>query len=76
MVTCSIFDIQEVSVSQTILAKSRKSFLVADHSKFMRSAPGRIASLSEIDAMFTDQPLPADLSVRCRDWGTAVYVAG
>lgn len=70
------FDIQEVSVSQTILEKSRKSFLVADHSKFMRNAPGRIASLSEIDAMFTDLPLPADLLQRCKDWGTEVHIAG
>ena len=70
------FDIQEVNVSQTILEKSRKSFLVADHSKFMRNAPGRIASLSEIDAMFTDLPLPADLLQRCKDWGTEVHIAG
>lgn len=68
------FDIQEVSVSQTILSRSRKSFLVADHSKFTRSAPGRIASLSKIDALFTDQPLPADLAARCREWGTEVHL--
>lgn len=69
------FDIQEVSVSQTILSRSRKSFLVADHSKFMRSAPGRIASLSQIDALFTDQPLPVDLASRCKDWRTEVHLA-
>lgn len=70
------FDIQEVSVSQTILARSRKSFVVADHSKFKRNAPGRIASLSALDAMFTDMPLPGDLAHQCRVWGTEVHVAG
>lgn len=69
------FDIQEVSVSQTIIAQSRKAFLVADHSKFKRNAPGRIASLSEMDAMFTDKPLPTDLSARCRNWETSVHLA-
>jgi DeoR family glycerol-3-phosphate regulon repressor len=69
------FDIQEVSVSQTIIAQSRKTFLVADNSKFKRNAPGRIASLSEIDSMFTDKPLPTDLSARCRNWETSVQLA-
>lgn len=69
------FDIQEVGVSQTIIRQSRKVFLVADHSKFARTAPARIASLSEIDAFYTDAPLPSDLSVRSRDWGVRVVLA-
>ncbi|TMV08490.1 DeoR/GlpR transcriptional regulator [Ruegeria sediminis] len=69
------FDIQEVAVSQTIVAQSRKVFLVADHSKFKRSAPARIGSLSDIDALYTDRPLPGDLTSRCRDWGVGVVVA-
>ncbi|WP_085047436.1 DeoR/GlpR family DNA-binding transcription regulator, partial [Brevirhabdus pacifica] len=32
------FDVQEVHVSQTIIRQARRSFLVADHSKFQRSA--------------------------------------
>lgn len=70
------FDIQEVSVSQTILRQSRKTFLVSDHTKFSRSAPVRIASLSEIDAFFTDEPLPSDLANACQGWGTRVNVTG
>lgn len=69
------FDIQEVGVSQAILRQSRRTFLVADHSKFTRSAPARIASLAEIDSFFTDRPLPADLAARCAGWGTEVVVA-
>ncbi len=69
------FDIQEVDVSQTILRQSRKTFLVADGSKFTRTAPARIASLAEIDTFFTDAPLSEELAARCADWDTDVVVA-
>ncbi len=69
------FDIQEVGVSQTIITQSRKCFLVADHSKFKRSAPARIASLAEIDTFFTDRPLSASLAAACQRWRTQVIVA-
>lgn len=69
------FDIQEVGVSQAILRQSRKTFLVADHSKFTRSAPARIASLSAIDTFFTDRALHGDLAASCTAWGTEVVVA-
>ncbi len=70
------FDIQEVSVSQTILRQSRTTFLVSDHTKFSRGAPVRIASLADIDAFFTDKPLPADLEKTCEGWGTRVIATG
>lgn len=69
------FDSQEVRVSRAIIARARRTFLVADHSKLMRAAPVRIASLSEIDAIFTDRPLPGPLMRRCADWGTEVRIA-
>ena len=66
------FDPQEVRVSRAILRQSRQSFLVADASKLGRSAPVRIASLSDIDAIFTNVALPDDLTRRCSDWGTEI----
>lgn len=69
------FDLVEVRVSRAILRQARRSFLVTDHSKLGRSAPARIASLSEIDTVFTDQPLPADLDERCREWSTRIVIA-
>ncbi|SDY10876.1 DeoR/GlpR family DNA-binding transcription regulator [Citreimonas salinaria] len=66
------FDIQEVSVSQTILRHARRSFLVADHSKFSRSAPARIDSLSAIDTLFTDRAPAAPLVRKCETWGTTI----
>ena len=59
---------------RAILRQARQSFLVTDHSKLGRPAPARIASLSEIDTVFIDQPLPEDLTQRCAEWGTTVQV--
>jgi DeoR family glycerol-3-phosphate regulon repressor len=70
------FDFQEVEVSQAIIAQSRRCFLVADHSKFQRTAPARIVSLAEIDMFFTDQPLAPELEARCNDWKTEVIRTG
>ena len=69
------FDLAEVRVSKTIIRRARKTFLVCDHSKIDRSAPARLASLSELTCFFTDLPLPEELDRKCRDWGVQVVVA-
>lgn len=69
------FDIHEVGVSQTIIQRARRTFLVVDHSKFRRTAPARIASLAEIDTLFTDAPLSPALATKCEEWNTRVVVA-
>ena len=66
------YDIHEVGVSRLLLAQARRAWLVADHSKLTRSAPARIESLSVLDALFTDRPLPEALASRCEGWGTRV----
>ena len=68
------YDLAEVRVSKAIIRQARKVFLVCDASKLDRSAPARLASLAEIDTLFTDQPLPPELARRCSEWGTAVVV--
>jgi DeoR family transcriptional regulator, glycerol-3-phosphate regulon repressor len=69
------YDLAEVRVSKAIIRQARKTYLVCDASKLARSAPARLASLSEIDTLFTDAALPADLARKCHDWGTRVIVA-
>jgi DeoR family transcriptional regulator, glycerol-3-phosphate regulon repressor len=69
------FDISEVGVSQTIIRQARRTYLVADYSKFQRTAPARIASLRDIHTFFTDRPVSEALAERCRGWGTLVEVA-
>lgn len=69
------YDLDEVGVSRALIAQARRTWLVADHSKLTRTAPVRIASLAEIDTLFTDRPLPEGLAAACADWGTRVVVA-
>ncbi len=53
------FDLEEVRVAQAIIANARAVLLVADSSKFARSAPARIGYLREIDVLITDR-LPSE----------------
>jgi len=69
------YDLAEVRVARTILRQARQKVLVADVSKFARHAPMRLASLSELDRLVTDQPLAPDLARRCEGWGTVVDIA-
>lgn len=66
------FDYREVKVAQTIIECSREVWLAADHSKFNRPAMVQLATLAQIDRLFTDQAPPApfpqlleDADVRC-----------
>lgn len=69
------FDMDEIVVTQAILHRARNTVLVADGSKFTRSAPARVAALSEIDGIVTDRPLPEPLTLACRDLGVGVTIA-
>lgn len=70
------FDFREVRVSQAILKQARRRFLVADRSKFARTAPVRIGSLADVDTFFTDAPPPERVAALCAEWDTAIEVAG
>ena len=69
------FDLQEVRVSQALIRRARRTFLVADASKFQRSAPVRIVSLRDIDTLYTDKPLSPELAAQCREWQTEVALS-
>lgn len=49
------FDFREVKVAQAIIANARHVILVADSTKFERTAPVRIGHLSQVDTFITDQ---------------------
>lgn len=66
------YDLPEVRVSRAIIRQSRQVYLVTDGSKLGRSAPVKLASLSEIDTVFTDRPFPSDLMRLCKEWQTTV----
>lgn len=52
------FDYREVKVAQTIVEHAREVWLAADHSKFNRPAMVQLASLDQIDRLFTDEHPP------------------
>ncbi len=66
------YDYREVTVSKTIIAQAREVWVAADVSKFHRPAMVAVATLSQIDRLFTDElppePFPmllAEAQVRC-----------
>ena len=54
------YDAREVSVARAILKNARTRILVADASKFARTAPVRICDVGEIDFFVTDKVPPAE----------------
>ncbi len=52
------YDYREVKVAQTIISHAREVWLAADISKFNRPAMVEVATLSQIDRLFTDAPPP------------------
>jgi DeoR family glycerol-3-phosphate regulon repressor len=49
------YDFREVKVAQAIIANARQVILVADSTKFERTAPVRIGHLEQVDTFVTDQ---------------------
>ena len=59
------YDFREVRVAQAIIENARRTFLVADSSKFRRSAPVRIAGMADVDVFFTDRLTNRELRQAC-----------
>ncbi len=70
------FDLREVRVAQTIIDHAREVWLAADHSKFHRPAMVQLATLSQIDRLFTDQPPPDPFPALLADADVQCIVAG
>ncbi|PKU24529.1 DeoR/GlpR transcriptional regulator [Telmatospirillum siberiense] len=56
------YDIDKIAVKRLVAATARRSFLVADSTKFNRHAVARIGSLGDFATLVTDAPLPADVA--------------
>jgi DeoR family glycerol-3-phosphate regulon repressor len=55
------YDYREVRVAQVIFEQAREIWLVADHTKFLRSAMVRLGHLAQVDRFFTDAPVTGPL---------------
>jgi DeoR family transcriptional regulator, glycerol-3-phosphate regulon repressor len=67
------FDLREVQVAQAIIENAKHVILVADRSKFERSAPVRIASMSQIDIFVTDRCPNSEIRRMCVENGVQLY---
>ena len=65
-----------MQVSQAVIASARRVMLVADSSKFLRSAPVRIAYLSDVDVLVTDRMPSAEVAALCAGNNVQVLDAG
>lgn len=55
------YDFHEVQVKRAIIESSRNTLLVADHSKFSRSAMVKLGSLTDVQYFFTDTAPPPSI---------------
>ncbi|MGQ2908645.1 MAG: DeoR/GlpR family DNA-binding transcription regulator [Aliihoeflea sp.] len=63
------FDFREVKVAQAIIANARHVILVADSTKFERTAPVRIAHLSQVSSFVTDRCPSGEIRRVCKEAG-------
>ena len=61
------FDYHEVRVAKAIMQNARHVMLVSDAMKFTRTAPVRIAHLSDVDFFVTDRLPPESVVALCKD---------
>ncbi len=64
----------EVAVARVMVANAGRTMLVADHSKFQKSAACKLAPMGAIALLVTDQSLPASHGPAVQAAGTEVVV--
>ena len=69
------FDYREVRVAKAIMQNARNVMLVADGTKFTRTAPVRIGHLSDVDVFVTDHLPPEPVVAYCSDKGVRLEIA-
>ncbi|GAA3481548.1 DeoR/GlpR family DNA-binding transcription regulator [Streptomyces yanii] len=69
------FHLDEVATKRAMLANASHRYVLADSSKFGRTAAHRVCELSGFDTLITDQPCPADLRTALGEVGGSIIVA-
>jgi DeoR family glycerol-3-phosphate regulon repressor len=69
------YDFREVKVAQAIIANARHVILVADSTKFERTAPVRIAQISQVHTFITDQCDSQTIKTLCQQSGVRLIEA-
>ncbi|QMU58428.1 MAG: DeoR family transcriptional regulator [Boseongicola sp.] len=66
------FDFREVRVAQAVKKRAHQSILMADSSKFTRSAPVCIAQIADFNTFVTDAQPPDTVQSACRETGCKI----
>lgn len=69
------YDYREVAVARTIIACSRRVFLACDNSKFGRAAMVRVGHISQVEAVFSNNPLHPRWKELIETSDTRLYLA-
>jgi len=69
------YDYREVKVAKAIIENSRHTILVADNMKYERTAPVRIAHLSQMDSFVTNENPPPRLVQVCHENDVKIIIA-
>jgi DeoR family glycerol-3-phosphate regulon repressor len=64
-----------VRAAQAIVRNARQVFLVADHTKFSRRPMVRAGSITDVSALFTDQPVPNSIRALLEAHDVKIHVA-
>lgn len=68
-------DIAEANVKRALMEASRRTVVLADHSKFGREDFARVAPLSDVDTIITDRELDVELAEDVENAGPRVVIA-
>ena len=69
------FNMDEVQVKKQMIKSSREVIVLADHSKFNRVAPMKIADIKLIDKIITDDGLNEKDKINIERFGTEIIIA-
>ncbi|WP_027360423.1 DeoR/GlpR family DNA-binding transcription regulator [Desulforegula conservatrix] len=69
------FDFHEVRVTKAIMENARKVFMIADHTKFGRSALVKLGEISEITSVFTNDELQPHFMNLLKETGIQIFIA-
>lgn len=68
------YDYHEVQVKRALMRNARQVMLVTDHSKFSRNAIVKLGDIKEVNYLFTDRELPAEIGSHLNHSDVAVYI--
>ncbi|MGG7565406.1 DeoR/GlpR family DNA-binding transcription regulator [Rhodovulum sp. DZ06] len=68
-------DMRLAVVHRAAMAQARRTLLICESARVLRSAPARVGSLRDMAALFTDRAPPPALASLCQGWDTRIDTA-